>query len=210
MISDARGKKFLLKLDMAAFPEQLTATHVIVGRLLWACGFNVTEDHVVYFRPDDLVIAADAVGKDVFGDKHPLRRDEVEAVLARVAVEPDGRLRGMASLWLDGKPLGGPPAEGVREQQTRVERMPWLERQERGLVRGVHDEPNTGPDQSSMARMTWIRRSVFHQGIPYRSPRTRPLKNPKSHWPIRPITGGSRTPGRKRARVRGQPNNGAS
>src|SRR5438552_7947977 len=27
------------------------------------------------------------------------------------------------------------PAEGVREQQTRVERMPWLERQERGLVR---------------------------------------------------------------------------
>ncbi|TMQ04271.1 MAG: hypothetical protein E6J90_51800 [Deltaproteobacteria bacterium] len=123
MISDARGKKFLLKLDMAAFPEQLTATHVIVGRLLWACGFNVTEDHVVYFRPDDLVIAADAVGKDVFGDKHPLRRDEVEAVLARVAVEPDGRLRGMASLWLDGKPLGGPPAEGVRDDDPN-DRIP--------------------------------------------------------------------------------------
>ena len=31
MISDARGQKFLLKFDSPQFPEQETATHVIVG-----------------------------------------------------------------------------------------------------------------------------------------------------------------------------------
>ena len=73
MASDARGVKFLLKFDKQGLPEQETATHVIVGKLLWACGFNVTEDHVVYFRPEELVLAPDAVVKDVFGNKRPMR-----------------------------------------------------------------------------------------------------------------------------------------
>jgi hypothetical protein len=123
MVSDARGVKFLLKFDQSGFPEQLTATHVIAGKLLWACGFNVTEDHVVYFRPDDLVVAPDAVVKDVFGNKHPMRRADLDRMLAQVDLGPGGRFRGLASLWLDGKPLGGPPAEGVREDD-RNDRIP--------------------------------------------------------------------------------------
>ena len=88
---------------------------MIAGKLLWAFGFNVTEDHVVYFRPQDLVLAQGAVAKDVFGDKHALGRAELDRMLASVEREPDGRLRGLASLWLSGAPLGGPPAEGVRD-----------------------------------------------------------------------------------------------
>src|SRR5262245_49949930 len=65
MITDARGARFLVKFDMPQFREQETATHVIVGKLLWACGFNVTDDYVVYFRPEDLVLAPDTVAKDV-------------------------------------------------------------------------------------------------------------------------------------------------
>ena len=114
MARDARGVKFLLKFDQRGFPEQTTATHVIVGKLLWACGFNVTEDHVVYFRPEDLVLAPDAVVKDVFGNKRPMRRADLDRTLRLVEGEGTGRIRGLASLWLDGKPLGGPPAEGTR------------------------------------------------------------------------------------------------
>src|ERR1051325_9878698 len=56
--------------------------HVIVGKLLWACGFNVTDDHVVLFRPEDLVLAPDAKDHDVFGNKRPLDRGELDARLA--------------------------------------------------------------------------------------------------------------------------------
>src|SRR5215470_898986 len=89
MITDARGAKFLIKFDTPEFPEQETATHVIVGKLLWACGFNVTDDYVVYFRPEELVLPRDAVAKDVFGDKHPMSRSELDQMLQQVAVEPD-------------------------------------------------------------------------------------------------------------------------
>jgi hypothetical protein len=133
MITDARGARFLIKFDAPEFREQETATHVIVGKLLWACGFNVTDDYVVYFRPEDLVLARDAVAKDVFGKKHPMGQSELDQMLEQVATEPDGRIRALASLWLDGKPLGGHPAEGVRADDVN-DRIPHpLRRDLRGM-----------------------------------------------------------------------------
>jgi hypothetical protein len=114
MVTDARGVKFMLKFDRPGNVEQETAAHVIVGKLLWACGFNVTEDHVVLFRPEELVLAPDAKDHDSFGNKRPLGRGELDARLAGLGTAPDGRIRALASLWLAGKPLGGHPAEGVR------------------------------------------------------------------------------------------------
>jgi hypothetical protein len=114
IIEDARREKFLLKFDGRGYPETETATHVIVGKLLWACGYNITEDFVVSLTRDDLVIGHGAVTTDQFGDKHPLTRAELERGLALIEVGRDGRIRGMASRWLDGKPLGGHPGEGVR------------------------------------------------------------------------------------------------
>jgi hypothetical protein len=133
MISDARGKKFMLKFDDPDVPEQKTAAHVITGKLLWACGFNVTEDHVVYVRPSELTLGDGAVISDVFGDKRPLDRAELERQLATVHGEADGRHRAMASLWLDGQPLGGHPAEGVRDDDPN-DRIPHqLRRDLRGM-----------------------------------------------------------------------------
>ena len=114
IITDARGERWLLKFDRAGFPEAETATEVIVSKLLWACGYNVPEDHVVYFRPGDLVLAPDAVVKDWGGERGRLDRAELERALARIVHEPDGRIRGMASRMVDGKPLGGHAAEGTR------------------------------------------------------------------------------------------------
>ena len=134
IITDARGARFLIKFDTVPHcPEQETATHVIVGKLLWATGFNVTDDYVVYFRPDDLVLAPDATAKDVFGNKHPMSQSELHQMLQQVTSEPDGRIRALASLWLDGKPLGGHPAEGVRTDDVN-DRIPHpLRRDLRGM-----------------------------------------------------------------------------
>ena len=103
IIKDARGEKFLLKFDSPELPEAETATHVIMGKLMWAFGLNVTEDYIVYVHRDDLVVAENATTKDVFGNKRPLTVDEVDRRLATIDVMPDGMIRGLASHWLPGK-----------------------------------------------------------------------------------------------------------
>jgi hypothetical protein len=122
-IVDARGEKFLLKFDTRGFPEQETATDVIVGKLLWAFGYNVPQDFLVDLRREDLVLAPDAVMTDSLGNKQHLDRAEVDRKLELIEIERDGRIRAYASRWLDGKPLGGHPAEGVRRDDPN-DRIP--------------------------------------------------------------------------------------
>jgi hypothetical protein len=114
VIVDARGEKFLLKFDPAGFPEAETAADAITNRLLWAFGYNVPEDHVIYVRRDDLVLAPGATTKNPLGAKVPLSRAALDRRLAEIEVAPDGRIRGIASHMLAGKWLGGHPGEGVR------------------------------------------------------------------------------------------------
>lgn len=133
IIKDSRGKKFLLKFDPRGLPEAETANQVIVGKLFWAFGLNVTEDYVVHVNKRDLVLAPDAVIKDQLGGERPLTQRELEARLATIDTESDGTLRALASAWLEGKPLGGHAPEGVRPDDPN-DRIPHeLRRDLRGL-----------------------------------------------------------------------------
>jgi len=115
MITDARGTKYVLKFDDAGSPEIETAFDVIVNRLLWASGYNVPEDQIVYFRDEDLVVSPDAVIKNTDGSrKGALDRKELERRLAQIDHGKDGRIRGLVSRWINGKTIGGHPSEGVR------------------------------------------------------------------------------------------------
>jgi hypothetical protein len=119
IVEDARGKKFLLKFDRnrppgGPMPEIETANQIITGKLLWALGYNTTEDYVVYLRRDDLKLAPDAEVKNWSGTVGKLTDEEVDRQLGLVVRDPDGQYRGMASVFVDGKPLGGHAAEGVR------------------------------------------------------------------------------------------------
>jgi hypothetical protein len=123
IVTDSRGMKWLIKFDGKDFPEQETATHVIVDKILWACGYNTTEDLIVHFRRGDLELTPKSTISDDWGDKHPLLRRELDHRLHEIATTADGRIRAMASRWLDGKPVGGHPAEGVRDDD-RNDRIP--------------------------------------------------------------------------------------
>jgi len=116
LVVDSRGEKFLLKFDTPGVPEQETGAHVITQRLLWACGYNVPEDYLVHIRSDELVLAPDAYVRDSEADSpRPLTRAELERRLARIESDGHGGFRAIASHYLSGKPIGGHPAEGVRE-----------------------------------------------------------------------------------------------
>jgi len=114
LMTDARGEKFLLKFERPGYPEVETGAGAIANRLLWAAGYNVPEDHVVYVRERELVLAPDAKIKDVFGREQPLGRAELERRLAPFDRDRDGRLRALASRVVDGELLGGHPGGGVR------------------------------------------------------------------------------------------------
>jgi hypothetical protein len=136
IVTDARGEKFVLKFDEPAMPEVETAADVIVGHILWAIGYNVPEDHIVYFRASDLVLPADAKVKDFYGNTRPLRRPELERLLAKVSIGADGRIRGLASRMLDGVWLGGHPDEGVRADDPN-DRIPHERRRELRGARAI-------------------------------------------------------------------------
>jgi hypothetical protein len=131
---DARGERFLLKFDDKQLPEAETAADVIVQRLMWASGFHTPEDYIVHFVPGDLVLAADAYEKTVHGSKRPLDQARLAQQLALVDRNADGTFRGLASMFLKGKPLGGHARETVRKDDPN-DTVPHLLRRE---LRGAY------------------------------------------------------------------------
>jgi len=132
IIKDSRGIRYLLKFDKKGHPETDTAADVIVARLLHACGYNVPEDHVVYFHRDDLMLAPDAKVKDPFGNKRPMTEDFVDEQLAQVNVAPDGGIRGLVSRFIEGKVLGPAVRDWTREDDPNDVLPHYLRRDLRG------------------------------------------------------------------------------
>jgi hypothetical protein len=133
IIVDQRGVRYVLKFDERDVPEVETAADVVLQRILWACGFNVPEDYIVHFKREDLVRAPDAVIRDTMGNEQPLTDAFVDRKLALVNIGRDGTIRGLASQFIPGKPLGGHDREGVREDDPNDTFPHELRRETRGL-----------------------------------------------------------------------------
>jgi hypothetical protein len=114
VFADAKGDRYLLKFDVRDVPEMETGAHIIGHRLLWACGYNVPQDHLEYLRREDLLVSPKATMKDVFGNKTPLRSIDVDRMLTKVFRSDDGRYRVLASRLLPGTPIGPYAREGKR------------------------------------------------------------------------------------------------
>lgn len=111
---DGRGDRYVIKLDEPHAPVTESATDVAVQRLLWAIGYHVPENSVLYLPRAAIELDPEAVVKDEFGNERPMTAYDLEATLARGYRKPDGTYRALASKYLAGKPLGGWPQRGVR------------------------------------------------------------------------------------------------
>jgi hypothetical protein len=122
IFEDAAGDTYLLKFDEPDRPEMETAAHIIVHRILWACGYNVPEDHVGYVNREDLRLSSKSTKRDEAGNKVPMTDEDLDHALAKVAREADGRYRVLASRYLPGKPIGPYAREGTRpdDQNDRI------------------------------------------------------------------------------------------
>jgi hypothetical protein len=99
-IEDANGVRYLLKTDGPIQPERSSGAEAIVAALLYAAGYFVPCNRVVWFSPGDLVPneEADALA--------------VQTVIDAAARAPDGRVRASLSRFLPGTPLGAWSFEG--------------------------------------------------------------------------------------------------
>lgn len=114
IIETPGGDRYLLKFDGAVQGPRATTGDVVASRIYHAAGYHVPCNQIVYFERAQLRIAGDATSEDAYGDEVPLTDDDVQEVLSKGLRLPDGRYRAMASLFVEGKPIGP-----WRYQETR-------------------------------------------------------------------------------------------
>ena len=105
-VRDSTGTIYFIKFDPPSNPEMASGAEVISTRLFWALGYNVPENYLTWFRPEDLTIAPETLLTDDFGRKRPMNPEDVAALLQKAARHPDGRYRALASKGIAGTPVG--------------------------------------------------------------------------------------------------------
>jgi hypothetical protein len=105
-ITDSSGKNYVLKFDPPGARERNSGAERIGTLIMHAAGYNVPHNTIAYFRPDDLKFDDKSYYRDPMGKRRQLTQADVNAVLQRLDPMPDGRYRGIASLFLPGTPLG--------------------------------------------------------------------------------------------------------
>lgn len=131
-VEDARGDRYLVKFDPEGYPGLATNPEVITSRLFHAAGYHVPANYVVTFEPGDLVLAGDAVF-DYGGATRPMTRRDLQRILERVEPSPDGRIRTLASRFVEGVPKGPFFFEGRRKDDPNDHYLHEYRRELRGV-----------------------------------------------------------------------------
>lgn len=114
-VVDGRGDRYLIKFDPPGYPESISGAEVVSTRMFHAAGYNTPENYIVDFDPGLLVLAADVTFTDERGRRRTMIAADVDAMLARVARRPDGRVRALASRYIEGTPVGPFEYHGTRD-----------------------------------------------------------------------------------------------
>ncbi len=132
-ILDPAGRKYVLKFDLRTAPERNSGAERICTLIMHAAGYNVPHNTIVYFRREDLQLGPDSYYRDSTNKRRQLTPADLDAMLAKLAPMPDGRYRGMASLYLPGKPVGRFVYTGTRKDDPNDIVPHELRRELRGM-----------------------------------------------------------------------------
>jgi hypothetical protein len=113
-IVDGEGRRYLLKFDPPSNPELASAADVISSKFLYALGYNVPENYVVRFRPDQLIVDPKTTFVDHYGKKRPMTQRDLALILGKVKADRHGVIRALASRFIPGAPVGAFRYHGTR------------------------------------------------------------------------------------------------
>ena len=108
------GETWFISFDPPCCPEAASGSIMVASRLFWALGYWQAEQFLATVREEDFEISPDAVIRPPSGNKRPMKRDDLQALLKRVYRYGDGSYRIAASKLLPGKVLGGFRYHGTR------------------------------------------------------------------------------------------------
>ena len=126
-IKDARDVRYLIKFDAPSYPELASSAEVISTKIFHAAGYHVPQNNVTYFHPSRIEIGEGATIQDG-NARRPMSQEDVRSVLNGQPRTDDGRVRAMASRFVDGTVLGpwnfrgrrgDDPNDRVRHEQRR-------------------------------------------------------------------------------------------
>ncbi len=113
-IRDEQGQRFLLKFDPMSNPEMATGAEAVSTRFFHALGYHVPGNTITFFKAANLEVDPKAWVTDATGKRRPMERKHLDVILSRVPRTADGRIRALASRYLDGVPLGPRRFHGTR------------------------------------------------------------------------------------------------
>lgn len=105
-IQDAQGRRYVIKLDPIHVPELATAAEAIGTRLFYALGYHTPQNYIVRVHPDRFVPKPGTMVDDAFGGEVPLTPRRMTWMLREVPRDSQGRIRVIASRFIEGVPLG--------------------------------------------------------------------------------------------------------
>ena len=103
-VTDARGVRYLFKLDPPDAPELLSGAEAVTSKLVYALGYHVPSYEIVTVRLADLRMGPGVTVKHAEGHPHPFTDEDLQRLLMPRA--HGGVLRVVASKILEGDILG--------------------------------------------------------------------------------------------------------
>ncbi|MCH7947938.1 MAG: hypothetical protein IIC66_09100, partial [candidate division Zixibacteria bacterium] len=132
-IKDSRGDQYIIKFDPKGYPEMSTAAAAMASRFFHACGYNVPEETIVYWRPEKLKIKPGAKIKEN-GVKREFTRADLDKILSDVEKEENGTIRSLASKIIKGKIKGPFSYSGKRRDDPND----WCRHENRRELRALY------------------------------------------------------------------------
>jgi hypothetical protein len=132
-VTDPEGRAYVLKFDLPAALERNSGAERICTLIMHAAGYNVPHNSIAYFRREDLKLGAEAKFTNSVGVPQPLTPAIFESLMQKLKPLADGRYRGLASLYLSGKPVGRFVYVGRRKDDPNDIIPHELRRELRGL-----------------------------------------------------------------------------
>jgi hypothetical protein len=132
-IEGENGDRFILKFDPKGHPEMGTGAAAMASRYFHAAGYNVPQETIVYWHPDKLRFKDGLIFTDRSGVKRPFTQQDLQDIFDRVDIQPDGRIRSLASKFLS-RVRGPFEFEGVRKNDPND----WCPHEHRRELRALY------------------------------------------------------------------------
>lgn len=104
-IKDGQGDYYIIKFDAPTFQEMGSSAEVISTKILYACGYFVPQNTIEYFDPTTLKIGETAKVEEN-GQKRQMTQGDLVAMLETTPRRADGKIRALASKYVNGRPVG--------------------------------------------------------------------------------------------------------